>query len=118
MAHAKKLCWVLALVEGGRGGAKGGKEDENEYVLHLAAALTSVKWYHILFLHIDVAGASCTSFHFHEWYFIFFLQSDAGEVRRRAARKGPRSNNSPTKGLLTTPGDLVTLPPLLKPKSR
>ncbi|KAL0040303.1 hypothetical protein WJX77_002783 [Trebouxia sp. C0004] len=32
------------------------------------------------------------------------LQSDAGEVRRRAAQKAPRSNNSPTKGLLTTPG--------------
>ena len=41
-----------------------------------------------------------------KWYFIFFLQSDPGEVRRRAARKAPRSNNSPTKGLLTTPGDL------------
>lgn len=50
---------------------------------HLAAALTSMKWYHML-----------------------FLQSDAGEVRRRAARKGPRSNNSPTKGLLTSPGTL------------
>ncbi len=55
---------------------------------HLAAALTAMKWYLML-----------------------FVQSDAGEVRRRAARKGPRSNNSPTKGLLTSPGDLVTLTP-------
>ena len=49
---------------------------------HPAAALTAMKWYPML-----------------------FLQSDAREVRRRAAQKAPRSNNSPTKGLLTSPGD-------------
>jgi len=53
---------------------------------HLAAALTAIKCYLML-----------------------FLQSDAGEVRRRAARKAPRGNNSPTKGLLTTPGDLYQM---------
>ncbi len=39
MDHAKKLCWVLALVGGG---AKGGGEgqDENEYVLQTG----SQKW--------------------------------------------------------------------------
>ena len=83
---------------------------------HLAAALTAIKWYFILFVQSDAAGASCCSPHFHERYSIFFLQSDAGEVRRRATRKAARSNNSPTKGLLTTPGDLVILKTLLNPK--
>ena len=43
-----------------------------------------------------------------KWYLMLFLQSDAREVRRRAAQKAPRSNNSPTKGLLTSPGDRCT----------
>ena len=34
------------------------------------------------------------------------MQSDAGRVRKGGSLKGPRSNNSPTKGLLTSPGSL------------
>ena len=77
-----------ALVEGEE---KGGEEGENKCVLqtssqkwlgHLAAALTFMKWHHMLFLQSDAAGASCCCPHLHERSHILFQQSDAGGASR------------------------------------
>ncbi len=96
---------------------------------HLAAALTVMNGMSISFCRVMLERPLVIALHFDsqrcicfsrvmlqghpaaaltslKCYLMLCLQSDAGEVRRRAAQKGPRSNNSPTKGLLTSPGDL------------
>ena len=96
---------------------------------HLAAALTVMNGMSISFCRVMLERPLVIALHFDsqrcicfsrvmlqghpaaaltslKCYLMLCLQSDAGEVRRRAGQKGPRSNNSPTKGLLTSPGDL------------